>query len=386
MDQFTKWVEAYAVPDQTAITTVKRLLEFILRLGFPIEIHTDQGRNFESELFQTACKLLQITKTRTTPYRPSSNGQVERFNRSLLKMVCCYVDNKQDDWDCYIDFLTSAYRQTVHRMTGFTPNKLMLNRETRNLLDLQLGVESISEQKAVDFVIQVNEEMEKAHETARRHLKAAQLSQKKGYDLRKRLQSFQIGDLVLQRDLARKKGYSPKLQAVGKGPFVVKSLFSPDLYQIADKKKQRVVHHDSLKIYGGTTAPLGIQRLRHELLDLVQSSQKKQDTEIGEKGESLSPDLYTKAPKEGTAQNELTINEVPPLMEMPMRNGNMLDQPDWRPRRICARRRRQKKMETDKKAKMGTAKEEEFLPECLPPSEQITRSGRLSKRPQKLGI
>ena len=80
VDQFTKWVECIALPDQTALTTAKAMVEVFGRLGFPLEIFTDQGRNFESELFKSVCDLLHIHKARTTPYHPSSNGQVERFN------------------------------------------------------------------------------------------------------------------------------------------------------------------------------------------------------------------------------------------------------------------------------------------------------------------
>lgn len=49
-DYFTKFVEAYALPDQTAETVADKLVhEFCLRYGFPLEIHSDQGRNFETE-------------------------------------------------------------------------------------------------------------------------------------------------------------------------------------------------------------------------------------------------------------------------------------------------------------------------------------------------
>jgi transposase InsO family protein len=43
--------------------------EIIVRFGTPYVIHTDQGVQFESILFQEMCRLLQIQKTRTTPYQ-----------------------------------------------------------------------------------------------------------------------------------------------------------------------------------------------------------------------------------------------------------------------------------------------------------------------------
>jgi len=70
-DYFTKWVEAYPIADQEA-STVGRVLceEFISRYGVPSELHSDQGRNFESTLIREMCAMLGIKKTRTTPFRP----------------------------------------------------------------------------------------------------------------------------------------------------------------------------------------------------------------------------------------------------------------------------------------------------------------------------
>ena len=68
VDQFSKWVECYALSDQTAETVASTLVtEFLGRLGCPLELHSDQGRNFESRLFKQMCDMLQIAKTRTTP-------------------------------------------------------------------------------------------------------------------------------------------------------------------------------------------------------------------------------------------------------------------------------------------------------------------------------
>ena len=62
-------------------STVARVMveQLISRFGIPGKIHSDQGRQFESKLFSEMCKLLQIVKTRTTPYHPESDGMVEVF-------------------------------------------------------------------------------------------------------------------------------------------------------------------------------------------------------------------------------------------------------------------------------------------------------------------
>lgn len=41
--------------------------EFVRRFGVPLELHSDQGTNFESAIFREMSTLLGIKKTRTTP-------------------------------------------------------------------------------------------------------------------------------------------------------------------------------------------------------------------------------------------------------------------------------------------------------------------------------
>jgi transposase InsO family protein len=99
-DYFTKWVEVFPVPDQTAVTCAQIILnDVICRFGCPLSIHSDQGRNYESQVFQELCEILEIRKTRTTPRNPKCNGQVERFNRSLLSMIKSFLRGEQTNWD-----------------------------------------------------------------------------------------------------------------------------------------------------------------------------------------------------------------------------------------------------------------------------------------------
>ena len=81
---------------------MKLVDEMFCRFSPPEQIHSDQGRQFESELIKEICKLLQIKKSHTTPYRPQGNGMVERFNRTLLDMLATAVGDNPADWENYI--------------------------------------------------------------------------------------------------------------------------------------------------------------------------------------------------------------------------------------------------------------------------------------------
>ncbi|GFS98527.1 retrovirus-related Pol polyprotein from transposon 412 [Trichonephila clavipes] len=67
MDYFTKWPEAYSIPDQEASTVAEVLVQhWISRFGVPLQLYSDQGRNFDSAVRKRLCEILAIDKTRTT--------------------------------------------------------------------------------------------------------------------------------------------------------------------------------------------------------------------------------------------------------------------------------------------------------------------------------
>ena len=84
MDYFTKWPEARAIKDIKAETVAKFLYEEVIcRHGAPEEILTDRGASFMNQVVDQLCQKFQTKHRLTSPYRPQTNGMVERFNRTI---------------------------------------------------------------------------------------------------------------------------------------------------------------------------------------------------------------------------------------------------------------------------------------------------------------
>ena len=137
---FSKWVEIFHLPDQTAVTCARVLLnEVFARYGTCTMLLADQGRMFEGSIFQEICRLLEIKKSRTSVRNPKCNCQTERFNRTLIRMIKAYLKDEQTDWDLNLGCLAGAYRASQNESTQLTPNLLFLGREVRIPTELLMG-------------------------------------------------------------------------------------------------------------------------------------------------------------------------------------------------------------------------------------------------------
>jgi predicted aspartyl protease len=248
VDQFTKWVECVPMPSQTAEATAKAAVDcFFSRFGMPFQIFSDQGRNFDSGLFTELCKVLHIHKARTTPYRPSSNGQVERYNSMLMDAVRCFIGKSQNQWDLHIQQIAAALRSSVNRMTGFTANKLMLGREVNTPADLMFPHQINQQSNRQNYVTKLTAVMQETHEVARSVMKTTSKRMKRNYDLRVLERNYQVGDVVYLLDTAVLKGQCKKLCPPWKGPAVIVHKLSDCLFRIKLRNAVFVANHDRLK-------------------------------------------------------------------------------------------------------------------------------------------
>ena len=235
-----------------------------------------------SDLFNRLCKLLEISKTRTPPYRPCANGQTERYNRTILQVIPCYMNNVhfQRHWDRHLQLIDGTIRATVDRQTGFAANKMMLGRKILQPVDIMMGVsEHQVPRDPCDYVEELESVLRKVHVIARENLHEAQNRQKRTYDLRIHHHAYDVGDFVYMIDSSTKIEQSKKLQKPGIGPFVVNEKLSSVLYRIKNRRKENVVDHDRLKKCSDRTIPIWLTRLRHAVTKDM--SLPKQDREEG---------------------------------------------------------------------------------------------------------
>ena len=196
-DYFTKWSCAFALPDSEASTCMRAMYDgFFAVFGLPRQLHSDLGRNFESKLFYELCQLVGTTKSHTTSFHPQSDGQSERLVRSVLQMLKAVACDHPEDWPQRLPTIMAAYRMTVHKTTGVTPNMAMLGREV--MLPASLIARPPKEpcRTTVPFVSDLRNALRMAHEKVREATKSTARTQKRYYDSHSKQTSFHEGQLV----------------------------------------------------------------------------------------------------------------------------------------------------------------------------------------------
>ena len=250
-DYFTKWTESFAMPNMEARTCAKILVqEVVSRFGVPTKIHSDQGRQFESNLFAEMCDLLQIEKTRTTAYHPQSDGMVERFNRTLCAMLSAFVEDNHRNWDTLLPYVMMAYRCTEHETTGMTPNMLMLGRETNTPLDICFEMPpAIKSEHTNEWVWELRENLEMAHTFVRQNTGFSIQRQKRYHDRKSTFENLKVNDKVYVLFPVKGAGQTIKFCSFWRGPFKVIEKLCDVLYVVDCGRNgtHQVIHIDRLK-------------------------------------------------------------------------------------------------------------------------------------------
>ena len=292
-DEFTRFSEAIALPDQKAVTVAQALVNnFLLKYGIPRVIHTDQGRNFVSSLLQEITQVFGITKIVGSAYHPQSQGAVERCNRVLKEMLTHYVQSEPREWDRFVPFVMHAYNTSISASTLFSPYFLFFGREAILPVDTLIHKPGPKYKGADDYKMEVVEKMFLAHQQALRYSDRAREKQKIQYDKRAKFRKFEVGDTVYVTDEAihsrrMKDGMSRKFAQFWRGPYLVVQKLSDVNFKIKkiEDNKVEIVHVNRLKLQGGSVKRRGV-------IAAEQSEEGRGGVEGGREGESSDEEVF----------------------------------------------------------------------------------------------
>ena len=248
-DTFTRWLEAFPTRDMTASTVIKILAEQVFsRYGLCARIHSDNGRQFVSDLYHKMMSKFGIQVSQTPPYNPQSNP-VERAHRDLETSLTALCKNKTSKWPDYLPQALFAQRIAICRSTGFSPFELMFGRNPRCELDVMYPLPTDLHQSPRDSAEEYFYKQQEAFQAARLREDVTIRRQRMAY--KGPVKRFQEGQSVWLFVPRPPKNFV-KLSIWWTGPWVVTNVLNALTYKLEwhnDPKRTEIVTVDRLRPY-----------------------------------------------------------------------------------------------------------------------------------------
>ena len=254
-DHFTRFVQFYATRSKSSKAAADMIFnQFILQYGFPTRIHHDRGGEWNSALWKELHRLSGIKASNTTPYNPQGDGQVERYNRTLLNMLKTLSDKEKKNWRKHLPKLAFAVNSTVSKATGFSPFFLLYGREPKLPID---GVfqevrecQDLKKKSFDQFVKEWESSMKEAHDIARQNIEKIADYNKRHYDKTAKAVEIKVGDLVLVRNMRQREGKVKMRSYWEESLFTVKEIKENvpvyTIRNVQNRRDVRVVHRNKL--------------------------------------------------------------------------------------------------------------------------------------------
>ena len=129
IDVFSGYVKLFKLKTKDTIGVCRAFENLTCLIGPPRLLTSDNGNEFTSELLQSMCKVQGAAKRTSVTYRPQSQGNVERFNRTLIADLRKRLDEHGKSWVDHLQYVEWAYNTTPRSNSEMTPYLLMYGRE-----------------------------------------------------------------------------------------------------------------------------------------------------------------------------------------------------------------------------------------------------------------
>ena len=252
IDRFSRFCVAYPTADLTAHRTAYEFVKNVVcQHGVPGSIQTDNGTSYTGKEFKEMCQKYNIKHITSSPYRPQSNGLVERNNKTIGNALRSYCMSNQETWDLYLPSIVFSMNNTENRSTGYSPFFLTYGRNPKTVLDTAINLGD-KEKNIIQSLTDMILAQDLAWQMSQKNLKMTEKEMKTRYDSKAVQSQIMKADIVyLQIPNLLKQGTSKKLQPIFSGPYLVckrPNIHTATLRDIrTGKLLTRNVHVDRLK-------------------------------------------------------------------------------------------------------------------------------------------
>jgi hypothetical protein len=221
-DRFSKLTRTVPLRTITALVVAKAFYDaWVFSYGPPRYLLTDNGTQFNAKVFLAVCRILGIAKIFTTAYHPQTNGQVERFNRTIINSLRGHVERRQGDWDEHTAAITFGYNCRVHSSLHLAPFELILSQPQPNLSveSDPTGIEDTPTSSKLRFLGRIRELVP----LAQQRLAESQAQYKRNFDrsVKEKNKDVLPNSWVYLRREVHDVGQNPKLNDQVDGPYRV---------------------------------------------------------------------------------------------------------------------------------------------------------------------
>lgn len=228
VDGFTKFVFIRPVRNTNAQNVIKSLQDIFDIFRAPNRIVSDRGSCFTSHAFRRFCLDRGIKHILNAVASPRSNGQAERYNRTILDSLTAQnLRGDERDWDDKTGKIQWGLNNTVQKTIGRAPAEVMFGTKINS--EHHPALNEVSQE------IHQAEDLPSIRREVKNRIDAAQDAQKQYHDRGKRpARVYHNGDLVKITKVAfQNQGKSTKLMPSYEGPFKVVKVLGNDRYKIA---------------------------------------------------------------------------------------------------------------------------------------------------------
>ena len=262
VDLFTKFTILIPIPNMKAITVARAVLRNVIaHFGVPLNILTDRGGSFESQILQQLCDSLNINKLRTMSHHPQGNASNERSHQTVNRLLRTFIEGGYgQNWDEVIPLIALAINSNINETTNFMPYEALMGATPRLPDELIYGQLPEEDRTLEEEIQNIKFQLSKIGEQVISNTSKAHLAQAKQYNKKEKHTWYSEGDLVYVK-------YHPSASEVGKlapkwkGPFEIINTKRFPILEVNEDEKIIAVHHDHLKKCKITKEQL---YLRHE--------------------------------------------------------------------------------------------------------------------------